>query len=64
MHKSSHFRALFEFDPDIERTSHKLKRQLASQEEPTASMMAGGEDVQQRTLWDYVTLGLIAKLQT
>ena len=47
---------LFKFDPEIERTSHKLKQQrallIASEFE-----MAGGEKAQRRTLRDYVTLG-------
>jgi len=47
---------LFEFDHEIERTFHKLKRQrallIASQ-----SSMARGEEAQRRTLRDYVTLG-------
>ena len=46
MQKNPHFGALFEFDPEIERTSHKLKRQRPFQEEQTISMMKGGEDVQ------------------
>ena len=41
---------LFEFDPEIERTFHKLKRQrvllIAFK-----SKMAGGEEAQRRTLW-------------
>jgi len=45
-----------EFDPEIERTFYKLKRQrallIASESE-----MAGGEEVQRRTLRDYVTPG-------
>jgi len=47
---------LFEFDLEIERTFHKLKRQRALL---TASQfeMAGGEEAQRRTLRDYVTPG-------
>jgi len=47
---------LFEFDLEIERTFHKLKRQrallIASESE-----MAGGEEAQRRTLRDCVTPG-------
>jgi len=47
---------LFKFDPEIERTLHKLKRQraplIASESE-----MAGGEEAQRRALHDHVTLG-------
>jgi len=52
MQKSS----LFEFDPEIERPFHKLKRQRA-QLIASASEMAGGEEAQRRTLRDYVTPG-------
>jgi len=41
---------LFEFDPEIERTLHKLKRQSAQLTESN-SEMAGGEEAQRRTLW-------------
>ena len=54
MQKNPHFRALFEFDPEIERTFHKLKRQRAFQEETTTSKMVSGEDVQRRTLCEPV----------
>jgi len=47
---------LFEFDPEIVRTFHKLKRQRA-QLIASTSEMAGGEEAQRRTLCDYVTLG-------
>jgi len=47
---------LFEFDPEIERTFHKLKTQRALLIESEFSM-AGGEEAQRRTLRDYVTLG-------
>jgi len=46
--------ALLEFDPEIERIFHKLKRQIALL---TKSSMAGGEEVQRQTLRDYVTPG-------
>jgi len=45
---------LLEFDPEIERIFHKLKRQIALL---TKSSMAGGEEVQRQTLRDYVTPG-------
>jgi len=48
---------LFEFDPEIERTFHKLKRQRA-QLIASTSEMVGGEEVQKRTLRDYVTPGV------
>jgi len=48
---------LFEFDLEIERTFHKLKRQRALLIE-SASEMAGGEEAQRRTLRDYVTSGV------
>jgi len=38
---------LFEFDPEIDRTFHKLKRQRALL---TKSSMAAGEKAQRRTL--------------
>jgi len=63
MQKNPHFGALFKFDPEIERTFHKLKRRKAFQEVTTTSKMVGGEDVQRQTLRDYVTLGPIAKLE-
>jgi len=47
---------LFEFDPEIESTFHKLKRQralLIAYE----SEMAGREKAQRHTLRDYVTPG-------
>ena len=47
---------LFEFDPEIERTFHKLKKQRAQLIEST-SKMAGSEEAQRQTLRDYVTLG-------
>jgi len=43
---------LFEFDHEIERTFHKLKRQRALL---TASSMAGEEEAQRQTIRDYVT---------
>jgi len=52
MQKNPHFGALFEFDPEIERTFHELKRQKAFQEVTTTSNMAGGANMQRRTLWD------------
>ena len=52
---------LFEFDPEIERTFHKLKRQRA-QLIPSISEMAGGEEAQRRTLRDYVTLGVHSQI--
>ena len=47
---------LFEFDPEIERTFHKLKRQRALLTASQSSMV-GGEEAQRRPLRDYVTLG-------
>jgi len=52
MQKSS----LFEFDPEIERIFHKLKRQRALLIESEFSM-AGRDEEQRRTLRDYVTPG-------
>ena len=48
---------LFEFDPEIERTLHKLKRQRAQLTESTFEMAGGGEE-QRRTLRDFVTPGV------
>jgi len=48
---------LFEFDPEIERTLHKLKRQRALLTESEFSM-AGREEEQRTTLRDYVTSGV------
>ena len=48
---------LFEFDPEIERTLHKLKRQRAQLTESTSEMAGGGEE-QRRTLRDFVTPGV------
>ena len=48
---------LFEFDPEIERTLHKLKRQRAQLTESTSEMAGGGEE-QRRTLRDFVTPGI------
>jgi len=48
---------LFEFNPEIERTFHKLKRQRAQLIESEFSM-TGGEAAQRRTLRDYVTSGV------
>jgi len=53
MQKSS----LFEFDPEIERTFHKLKRKRALLIKFEFSM-AGREEEQRRTLRGYVTLGV------
>ena len=47
---------LFEFDPDIERTFHKLKKQRALLI-ASPSSMAGGGEAQRWTLRDYVTMG-------
>ena len=55
MQNNSHFGAPFEFDPKIEPTFHKLKRQKVLQEVTTTSNMVGGEETQRRTLRDYVT---------
>jgi len=44
----------FEFDPVIERSFQKLKRQRALL---STSSMAKGEEAQRRTLRDYVTQG-------
>jgi len=52
MQKSS----LFEFDPKIEKTFHKLKRQRALLT-ASQSVMARGEEAQRRTLRNYVTSG-------
>jgi len=48
---------LFEFDLEIERTFHKLKRQRA-QLIPSTFEMAGGGEEQKRTLRDYLTPGV------
>jgi len=45
---------LFEFDPEIERTFDKLKRQRALL---TAFSMAGGDEEKRQNLRDYVTPG-------
>jgi len=58
MQKSPRFEALFEFNLEIERTFHKLKRQKAIQEEQTTSNMTGGEEAQRQTLRDFVTPGV------
>jgi len=47
---------LFEFDPAIKITFHKLKRQRALVT-ASESSMTGGEEAQRRTLRDYVTSG-------
>jgi len=47
---------LFEFNPEIEKTFDKLKRQRASLT-ASQSLMAGGEEAQRQTLQDYVTMG-------
>jgi len=57
MQKNPHFRASFEFDPGIERTFHKLKKQKVLEESTSTPMMARGEEAQRRTLRDYVILG-------
>jgi len=44
MQKKPHFGALFEFDLEIERIFHKLKRQKAFHEATTISNMVGGEE--------------------
>ena len=48
---------LFESDPKIETSFHKLKRQRA-QLIASTSEMVGGEEAQRRTLRDYVTPGV------
>ena len=52
---------LFEFDPEIERTFHKLKRQRAQLIAFTSSMV-GGEEAQRRTLRDYITPGVHSQI--
>ena len=50
---------LFKFDPEIERTFHKLKRQRVLL---TAFAMVEGEEAQSRTLIDYGTLGAYSQI--
>ena len=50
--------SLFEFDPEMERTFHKLKMQTVFL---TTSAMAGGEEAHRQTLRDYVTPGAQVK---
>jgi len=61
MQKDHRFATLFEFDPEIEMTFHRLKRHYQLEERskeaaPTSSMV-GVEEAQRRILRDYVTPG-------
>ena len=62
MHKDPQFAALFEFDPEIERTFRRSKRHCQFKErfeEVTSTpTMAEGEDAQRKTLLDFVTPGI------
>jgi len=63
MHKSPFLGEFFEFDPEIDQTFHKLKRQRAYQEETTTSTMGGGKLQKEGPFRTMPLQELIAKLQ-
>jgi len=64
MHKNLRFATLFDFDPETERTFHRLngRHQFEERfERPTSIPTMEDKEERQRTLRDFVTLGVYSQ---